>query len=156
MHFATKRGFLDCYIFMAKWRDLHFYLTNLATPSCQIWRDWEWGSIPIIWWIFISECKHHYLHYNCQIGWVSNSYKHYKLIKIDRQFPPVYCRADSRFEPSQWEMPLHCNDVSHWLGTNLESALHWHAAGPHFNSLAPGRYYCKSWINHFQIDIKDR
>ena len=32
-------------------------------------------------------------------------------------------RADSRFVPSQWEMPLLCNDVSHWLGTNLESAL---------------------------------
>ena len=32
-------------------------------------------------------------------------------------------RADSRFAPSQWETTLLCNDVSHWLGTNLESAL---------------------------------
>ena len=32
-------------------------------------------------------------------------------------------RADSRFVPSQWETALLCNDVSHWLGTNLESAL---------------------------------
>ena len=32
-------------------------------------------------------------------------------------------RADSRFAPSQWEMALFCNDVSHWLGVNLESAL---------------------------------
>ena len=32
-------------------------------------------------------------------------------------------RADSRFAPSQWETALFCNDVSHWLGTNLESAL---------------------------------
>ena len=31
--------------------------------------------------------------------------------------------ADSRFVPSQWETPLLCNDVSHWLGANLESAL---------------------------------
>ena len=30
-------------------------------------------------------------------------------------------RADSRFAPSQWEMALLCNDVSHWLGANLES-----------------------------------
>ena len=30
-------------------------------------------------------------------------------------------RADSRFAPSQWETPLLCNDVSHWLGANLES-----------------------------------
>ena len=32
-------------------------------------------------------------------------------------------RVDSRFEPSQWETALLCNDVSHWLGTSLESAL---------------------------------
>ena len=31
--------------------------------------------------------------------------------------------ADSRFAPSQWETALLCNDVSHWLGANLESAL---------------------------------
>ena len=33
------------------------------------------------------------------------------------------CRTDSRFAPSQWETALLCNDVSHWLGANLESAL---------------------------------
>ena len=33
--------------------------------------------------------------------------------------------ADSRFAPSQWETALLCNDISHWLGANLESAL-WH------------------------------
>ena len=32
------------------------------------------------------------------------------------------CRADSSFAPDQWETLL-CNDVSHWLGTSLESAL---------------------------------
>ena len=32
-------------------------------------------------------------------------------------------RADSRCVPSQWEMALLCNDVSHWLGASLESAL---------------------------------
>ena len=35
----------------------------------------------------------------------------------------LWNRADSRFAPSQWEMALLCNDVSHWLGTSLESAL---------------------------------
>ena len=34
-----------------------------------------------------------------------------------------YHRADSRLAPSQWETSLLCNDVSHWLGANLESAL---------------------------------
>ena len=32
-------------------------------------------------------------------------------------------RADSMFVPSQWETALLCNDVSHWLGASLESAL---------------------------------
>ena len=29
----------------------------------------------------------------------------------------------SRFVPSQWETALLCNDVFHWLGVSLESAL---------------------------------
>ena len=31
--------------------------------------------------------------------------------------------ADFRYVPSQWETPLLCNDVSHWLAESLESAL---------------------------------
>ena len=38
-------------------------------------------------------------------------------------------RADSRFVPSQWETALPCNDVSHWMGANLESALILHTSG---------------------------
>ena len=33
-------------------------------------------------------------------------------------------RADSRVAPSQWETSLQSNAVSHWVGVNLESALH--------------------------------
>ena len=42
-------------------------------------------------------------------------------------------RADSRFAPSQWEMPLLCNDASHWLGASLESTLvyAWHVSWWH-------------------------
>ena len=32
-------------------------------------------------------------------------------------------RADSRFAPSQWKSALLCDDVCHWLGASLESAL---------------------------------
>ena len=32
-------------------------------------------------------------------------------------------RVDSRFESSQWETALLCNDVSNWLGASLDSAL---------------------------------
>ena len=37
--------------------------------------------------------------------------------------PEDMIRPDSRFAPSQWETALLCNDVSHWLGASLESAL---------------------------------
>ena len=40
----------------------------------------------------------------------------------------MICRVDSRFAPSQWEMALLCNDISYWLGANLESALIWHSS----------------------------
>ena len=33
----------------------------------------------------------------------------------------IHHRDDSRFATSQWEMALLCNDVTHWLGTNLQN-----------------------------------
>ena len=36
----------------------------------------------------------------------------------------LYCTADSRIAPSQWQTVLLCNDVSRWQGSNLESALY--------------------------------
>ena len=40
----------------------------------------------------------------------------------------MYPKADSRFAASQRETLLLCNDVPHWLGTSIESALYsvWH------------------------------
>ena len=49
------------------------------------------------------------------------SWVHMNLIYID--YIDGLTRADSRFAPSQWETALLCNNVSHWLGANLESAL---------------------------------
>ena len=40
----------------------------------------------------------------------------------------LYYRTDSKFVPSQWETVLFCNDVSHWLGTSLKSALYYYSA----------------------------
>ena len=37
--------------------------------------------------------------------------------------PSITLRDDSVFAPSQWEMALHCNAISHWLGTYTESSL---------------------------------
>ena len=43
--------------------------------------------------------------------------------KISKVLMCAVSRADSRFVPSQWEMSLQSNIVSHWLGAILESAL---------------------------------
>ena len=52
---------------------------------------------------------------------------HGEVPSSERQCEGVYTyrlyRAKSTFAPSQWETALLCNDVSHWLSTNLESAL---------------------------------
>ena len=42
---------------------------------------------------------------------------------IKPQWVNKISRANSRFAPCQWETALLCNDVSHWLGANLESPL---------------------------------
>ena len=47
-------------------------------------------------------------------------------INVAHFFTQAYTRAGSRLAPSQWETALFCNAVSHWLGTNLESALLYH------------------------------
>ena len=36
---------------------------------------------------------------------------------------PHSFRNMSRYVPSQWEMSLHCNDISHWQGTYLNWSL---------------------------------
>ena len=58
--------------------------------------------------------------------WVNNPVSSANMIQV---VIPHRCAgrsiryADSRFAPSQWETALLCNDVSHWLGASLESAL---------------------------------
>ena len=73
--------------------------------------------------------------YSYQI-WVQNIVRFLQSItKIFLNFNYKLCtlngRAGSRFVPSQWDMSLRSNAVSHWLGANLESALKW---------------YCTKWI----------
>ena len=66
---------------------------------CEIGRSWfSWGIIPT----------------TCIFSMLGN----------DTNGNTLCCfRADSRLAPSQWEMSLQSNAVSHWLGANLESAL---------------------------------
>ena len=45
-------------------------------------------------------------------------------------FHGIYCNTTQgwfyRFAPSQWEVALLCNNVSHWLGASLEPAQHYY------------------------------
>ena len=50
-------------------------------------------------------------------------YSNTKIYEENKARNRTKFRADSRFVPSQWEMPLQSNAVFHWLGANLESAL---------------------------------
>ena len=69
----------------------------------------------------------------CEMGLLARSYtvssredlhdSHISLRTAGRSQRGIYYRADSRFVPSQWQAVLLCNDVSHWVGANLESAL---------------------------------
>ena len=52
---------------------------------------------------------------------ITVTYVYVKSLQLSSRSEPS--RVDSRFAPSQWEMALLCNDISHWLGASLESAL---------------------------------
>ena len=97
-------------------------------------------------------------------------------------FWEIASRDQSMYAPSQWEMSLHCNDISHWLGAYLDwslifwkifSCLPWRAGqhlasqwAPCWASISRGHeshqancqvtcsssYGAEIWINHSFID----
>ena len=83
---------------------------------------WNYLSIPKLQWL-----------YCWSLEWISN---HIPQLIMDVIIYPcwkgpqvstlcnIHDRANSRLAPSQWEMSLQSNAISHWLGTNLESVLH--------------------------------
>ena len=52
-------------------------------------------------------------------NWLNIS--NFKSVQRAYSLCPWCHKADSRLVPSQWEMSLQSNAVSHWLGANLES-----------------------------------
>ena len=65
--------------------------------------------------------KNHFVYKYIQ--YVNIQYKYIQCYARVATNPLMQIRADSRFAPSQWETSLQSNTISHWLGTNLESAL---------------------------------
>ena len=72
-------------------------------------------------------------------------------------------RADSTFAPSQWDTALLCNDLSHWLGANLNSALahycitdsllwnHFFKKGPRFFRKPESSHNHDFWPEHWVL-----
>ena len=63
------------------------------------------------------------MHYAKKLGIYFKCKKKHYLAKMNCPSEAWTTLADSSFVPSQWETALLCNDISHWLGANLESAL---------------------------------
>ena len=112
--------------------DVFFDLWLIKRLSKQSWGWWfKTRSRPL--WRHNNEtsprsgvghiCMEHQVGHQCACRWLST--KRCFAISKNNADDKVACvsRANFRFGPSQWETPLLCNDVSHWLGANLESAL---------------------------------
>ena len=86
----------------------------------------------IQWWAHITAL----VHWTGVETWLTHSwcsvYHHQQLSLL--AISTSWSRADSRFAPSQWETALLYNDVSHWLGANLESAI---VASPYIHPWQP-------------------
>ena len=107
-------------------------------------------SIPICW-LTVNCC----FRKNIQWNFNENTKKYFErfhLIMSPAKFLPTWfmppcvvydIRDNSRFTPSQWETSLLCNDVSHWLGANLESSL-WNFLTFHWERLCYSYVTCMS------------
>ena len=81
------------------------------------------GDFYFLFFYFLSTIAYNHLHHPTHFTSLSQNWVHvvhtgYFILINGKSY-----RADSMFAPSQWEMALLCNDVSHWLGSSLESAL---------------------------------
>ena len=100
------------------WRCIiEFYLQDIISPS-----NFAHALTTILWWgdIWHSNKKNPHI-------FIELKDIFFKMLLYNKPYfycQPIYNRADSRFAPSQWEMALLCNEGSHWLGTNLKSALY--------------------------------
>ena len=56
-----------------------------------------------------------HVHVVREMGWHFGWHRNYQL--------KINIRDKTRYAPSQWETSLHCNKVSHWLGTYLDWSL---------------------------------
>ena len=97
------------------------YAYNEVRVACSlcIFCSVVWSPVPPI-----SAHIHKAAYFHENTGLVDNRFISLYLHFFLRYLEHCTCTgADSRLAPSQWET-LQSNTVSHWLGANLESALH--------------------------------
>ena len=101
------------------------WISALRTMSSQsipteVW-SWEWveGEFPPNHILIIA------LRSRCAVTIETNYDSISRMNLVYSGNWEYYGRADSRLAPSQWETLLQSNNVSHWLGRNLETALSW-------------------------------
>ena len=94
------------------WRSCDVHVTFM-------WRLWEYEFF------FFSVASNKFTMSSDTADWMGALPGHVTQLPLSAvAIPGNYLyMADSRFAPSQWETALLCNDVSHLLGVNLESAM---------------------------------
>ena len=105
--------------------DLHDRTPGLRSQWCPP------GSHTRLVEILLIYCKKSQCLWRCWPGWADACSLSVCCTSMFRYCCFFHFRADSRFAPSQWETALLCNDVSHWLGARLESALRFIYAWSH-------------------------
>ena len=59
-----------------------------------------------------------------QLGWATeNRLEWYETCILSIRHVIYTAQDQSRYAPSQWEMSLQCNDISHWLSAYLDWSL---------------------------------
>ena len=101
-----------------KWYGKHFHVINSWWADTLVYRShWRLRHTYNRQWV--RGCHVILLSCNIRSKVATGGNKHIELLDINYYYCiATYCRADSRFAPSQWETPLLCNGVSHWLGTS--------------------------------------
>ena len=119
-----------CYIHSSVSKSLkHFCASSISNKNTHKMTPTQCTSLNVIWCFASGNIRYNmsgnadekFISIMTIVGLVSLIY----IMTNSSYFPTgTYIRAHSRFAPSQWETSLQSNTLSHWLGTNLESALY--------------------------------
>ena len=99
-------------LYVTPWCCTRSHGYNIGDKCVALNMPWHWWSQP-----GIAECERML---SCTT-FISHLYG--QTVSCWHNILKANNRAYSRLAPSQWKMSLQSNPISHWLGTNLESAL---------------------------------